>query len=110
MPSEVPLTLYEGNDETLHVTITSNIAGFTLVGKTIETFLKANRATVDGDAGVWKGSTSTGEVVIVDADEATVAVPASVVTTTKGWWRCDVIDGTGKRKTAGYGPVTIVDL
>lgn len=109
MPTEVPLTLYENNDEKLNFTITSNVVGFTLVGKTVEVYLKAARTTADNDAGVWLGTTSGGQVTIVDADEAYAEIPASAVTTTKGWYRCDVIS-SGLRKTAAYGAVTVVDL
>lgn len=109
MPTEQALTLYEGNDEKLNFTITSNVEGFTLVGTTIEVFLKVSAATPDGDAGVWKGSTVGGLVVIDDSDSCHANVPNTAVTTTKGWYRCDVISG-GLRKTAAYGTVSVVDL
>ncbi len=109
MPSEVPLTLYENNDEKMNLTITSNVVGFSLVGKSMEAFVKASAATPDNDAGVWTGDTTGGEIVIEDADNAYVMVPAAAVTTTKGWYRVDVISG-GLRKTAVYGPLTVVDL
>lgn len=109
MPTRQDLTLYENNDEKMNFTITSNVVGFTLVGKTIEVLVKASAATADNDAGVWLGSTATGEVTIVDADEAYAMVPRAAVTLTKGWYRCDIISG-GLRKTAGYGSLTVVDL
>lgn len=109
MPTEQALTLYEGNDEKLNFAITSNIEGFTLIGTSIEAFVKASAATPDNDAGVWKGTTTGGEVVIDDASNGYASVPASAVTTTKGWYRIDVISG-GLRKTAAYGRLTVVDL
>jgi hypothetical protein len=109
MPSEVPLTLYENNDEKLNLTITSNVVAFTLVGKTMEALVKASAATPDNDAGVWTGSTTGGEIVIEDEDNAYVMIPRAAVTTTKTWYRVDVITG-GLRKTAVYGTLTVVDL
>lgn len=109
MASRQDLTLNEANDEMLRVAVSSNVSGFTLVGKSLEAYVKATAGTADNDAGTWKGSTTTGEVVIVDAGNCTVAIPGSALTTTKGWWRLDVID-TGKRKTAAFGTLTIVDM
>lgn len=109
MPSEVALTLYENNDEKLNLTITSNVVGFSLVGKDIEVFVKASRTTADDDAGVWVGTVDDGDVVISDADEAYVMIPAASVTTTKAWYRVDILSA-GLRKTAVYGVLTVVDL
>lgn len=109
MASQVDLTLYEANDEKLNFTITSNIPGFSLVGKTVEVFVKPSASTADGDGAVWMGSTATGEVTVVDADEVYAEVPSAAVTLTKGWYRADVIS-SGLRKTAVYGELTIVDL
>lgn len=109
MPTEQALTLYEANDEKLNFLITANISGFTLIGTSIEAFVKASASTADNDAGVWKGTTGTGEVVIQDASNCYALVPASAVTTTKHWYRLDVIYG-GLRKTAAYGTLTVVDL
>lgn len=109
MPTQQALTLYENNDEKLNFLITSNVSGFTLLGSSIEAFVKATAATPDNDAGVWKGTTTGGEVVIDDAANCHALVPASAMTTTKGWYRLDVISG-GLRKTAAYGQLTVVDL
>lgn len=109
MPTQQALTLYENNDEKLNFVVTSNIEDFTLLGTDIEAFVKVSAATPDNDAGVWKGTSDGGEVVIEDGTTGYVMVPASAVTTTKGWYRIDVVSG-GLRKTAGYGALTIVDL
>lgn len=109
MPTLQAVTLYENNDEKLNFVVTSNVPGFTLVGTTIEVFLKVSAATADNDAGVWKGSTVGGTVVIDDGDSGYAMIPAASVTTTKGWYRVDVISG-GLRKTAAYGGVTVVDM
>lgn len=115
MATQQALTLYESNDETILVTITTNVPSpgtpLDLTGVVVEAFVKVAAATADSDPGVWTGSTATGEVVITDAaaGEVEVNVPGSAITTTKGWWRCDTV-AAGKRKTASYGPLTIVDL
>lgn len=109
------LTLNEANDETILATITTNqpSAGtpFDLTGLVVEAFVKVAAATPDTDPGVWKGTTETGEVVITDAvaGKVEINVPGSAVTSTKGWWRCDTV-AAGKRKTAVYGVLTIIDL
>lgn len=110
MPSEVPLTVYEKNDEKFNFTITSNIVGFNLSGvDEIEVYVKASAATADNDAGVWKGTVLTGDVVISDASTGYVIVPGTAVTTTKTWYRIDII-ADSLRKTAVYGVLTVVDL
>ena len=109
MPSEVALTLYENNDEKLNLTITSNVVGFSLVGKDLEAFVKASASTPDNDAGVWVGTSDDGDIVIEDEDSAYVMIPASAVTTTKTFYRVDVLSG-GLRKTAVYGTLTVVNL
>lgn len=110
MPSDVPLTLYEANDEKLNFTITSNIVGFNLSGvDEVEVYVKASAATPDNDAGVWKGSVTLGDVVIEDDDSGYVIVPNTAVTTTKTWYRIDIISA-GLRKTAVFGVLTVVDL
>jgi hypothetical protein len=115
MASNQPLALNENNDENVNVTITTNnpSAGtpLNLTGLTVEGYLKVSASTADSDAATWKGSTTTGEVTITDAvnGKVSIAIPASAIGTTKGWWRCDVIS-SGKRKTAAYGAVTVTDL
>ncbi len=110
MPSVVPLTLYEANDEKLNFTITSNVVGFTLLGADeIEVFVKASAATPDNDAGVWLGTLTDGDVVVDDEDSGYVVVPGTALTTTKTWYRIDIIVDS-IRKTAVYGELTVVDL
>lgn len=115
MASQISLTLNENNDENINVVVTTNNPSpgtpLNLTGLTVEGYLKVSPATADADASTWKGSTATAEVTVTDAvnGKASIAVPASAIATTKSWWRCDVISG-GKRKTAAYGSVTVVDL
>jgi hypothetical protein len=110
MPSDVPLTLYEKNDEKLNFTITSNVVGFNLLGvDEVEVYVKASAATADNDAGVWVGTVTDGDVVIEGSDTGYVIVPNTAVTTTKTWYRIDII-ADSLRKTAVYGVLTVVDL
>lgn len=115
MATQQALTLYEANDENVTVAVTTNdpVTGtvLDLTGATVEAFLKVAASTPDNDAGVWKGSTATGEITLTDAVNGLleIAIPGSAVTTTKGWWRCDVVVSS-RRKTAAYGQVTVVDL
>lgn len=115
MATRADLVLNEANDENVVVIVTTNQPAvgtvLDLTGATIEAFLKVSAATADGDAGVWKGSTATGQITITDPLNGAleIAIPGSAVTTTKGWWRCDVIVAA-RRKTAAFGLVTVTDL
>lgn len=115
MATNQAITLNENNDENVKVTITTNVPTdgtiLDITGKTIEAYLKPSKATADTDGAVWKGSSATSGVTITDAEngKATVSIPAASVLTTMGWWRVDVLSGV-LRKTAIYGPVTVVDL
>lgn len=115
MATRTDLTLYEANDEILVVGVITNQpnegTALDLFGASVEAFLKVSAKADDSDNGVWKGTTDTGEVLIRDAAGGIleITIPGSVVTTTKGWWRCDVVL-ENLRKTAVYGSVTVVDL
>lgn len=115
MATKVDLTLNEANDENVNVTITTNVptpgTALNLTGMTLEAYVKAAASTPDSDGGVWKGTTGLGDIIVTNAalGQATVYIPAAAITTTKGWWRVDVLAGS-YRKTAVYGVVTVVDL
>lgn len=115
MASKVDISLNENNDEAIKVVITTNVpvGGTTLdiTGMSLEAFLKPTASTADTDAAVWKGTSGGGQITITDAPngKATVSVPASAVTLTQTWWRCDVVSG-GLRKTAVYGQLSVVNL
>jgi hypothetical protein len=115
MATSAPLTLNENNDEVVRVTITTNqpSAGtpLDLTGMTLEAFVKPSAATSDIGAGVWKGTSTGGDITVTDAanGKVAIAIPAASVTTSQGWWRLDVLSGA-LRKTAAYGPLTVVDL
>lgn len=111
-----PITLFEGNAETLTVTILPPDGG-TLTGVTaLEFYLKADACDDDDAEGVVTLSTvSPPGGVTIDtqtADEivATVEIPASaLVDPYSRYWRIDALTGSARR-TAMYGPVTVVDL
>lgn len=111
----VPLSLNENNDENVTVLITTNDptpgTALNVTGMTFEVFLKPSKSTADTDGAVWKGTIASGEVTVVDAPggQISIAIPASAVTVTQGWWHLDVLSATGKRKTAIGGTVTVTD-
>lgn len=115
MASNVSISLNENNDEAIKVTITTNVpvAGTALdiTGMSLEAYLKPTASTADTDGAVWKGTSGGGQITITDAPngKATISVPASAVTLTQGWWRCDTVSG-GLRKTAVYGVLSVVNL
>jgi hypothetical protein len=112
---KVDLTLNENNDEEILAVLVTNQpapdTALNLTGKTLEAFLKVSAATSDADGSTWKGTIAGGQVTVTDAaaGEVTVAVPASAITTSMGWWRLDVLSGA-LRKTALYGVITVTDL
>ena len=115
MATSQAINLNENNDENVNVAITTNVPSvgtiLNLTGLTVEAYLKQSATTADSDGTTWKGSTVSGEVTITDAVNGlvSVAIPASVVQDTKKWYRVDVLS-SGKRKTAVYGAVTVVDM
>jgi hypothetical protein len=115
MANKVDITLNEANDEAIKVVITTNVpvAGTTLdiTGMSLEAFLKPTANSADTDPAAWKGTTGGGQITVTDAPngKATISVPASAVTLTQGWWRCDTVNG-GLRKTAVYGALTVTNL
>jgi hypothetical protein len=116
LATQFPLTLNENNDEDIAIKITTNDpednTALDLTGDSLEVFLKVSAGTSDTDPSSFKGSTGTGEITITDAvnGRATVSLPHTAVVTTMKWWRVDVIDSGGLRKTAVFGSVTVIDL
>jgi hypothetical protein len=112
-----PLELFENDDTEVNVVLTTNQpvddTPLNLTGKTVEVILKASASTPDGDAASWLATTVTDPTKVVVTDAAggglEVTFPHAKVTTSMTWWRVTVIDGSGLRKTAVYGPVTVVD-
>lgn len=113
MPSLINLTLHEGNDETITVTITP-ATGQSLAGVTgLEFVLKPSTCEDDDDDDalvLTVGSGITLDSQSADLIEATIAVPGTALTETyTRSWRLDALTGL-ERRTALYGTVTVIDL
>lgn len=115
MATKTDISLNENNDEAVKVVITTNVptagTALDLTSMTLEAYVKPTASTADTDPAVWKGTISGGAITVTDAPngKATISIPASAVTLTQGWWRCDVLSG-GLRKTAVYGALSVVNL
>lgn len=113
--SNLALTLRERNDETIFVTITQNPGGapYSLVGHNVECWIKSSAQAADTDPDSFVMSTVTGEVTITDAAAGTaqIEVPsANLPAPGIRFVRIDVLSAAGKRKTAAYGQMNIIDL
>lgn len=116
MAAQVNLTMHEGNDETVAITVTSANGGGDLSGVArLDVVLKPDGCASDDDqAALVLSSTSASEVVILtqDTDEITAEayVPASYLQSTYDRvYRVDAIGSGGERRTAVYGAVTVID-
>jgi hypothetical protein len=110
---EVDITLNEFNDMSCALTITKNGSAYNLTGLEVDMFLKTAAGVPDNDVSTVKLSTTTGEITITNAAGglATAIIPdADMDTTNIGFYRVDVIDGSGNRNTALFGKVTIIPL
>lgn len=114
MPSEVALTLYEHNDETVDLVFYEDEARtipLILDGRDVEMLVKTGKRQDDAEAETV--GTQDGSVIITDSIEGKAAalVPGSVVTTDKAFYRADAIEvANGHRKTGVYGDLTVTDL
>jgi hypothetical protein len=106
------LKMFENNDETLNLTITVAGTPYNIAASTVEMYIKPDAATADDDEAVVLLSTMDSAVTITSGvlGAATVRVPrTSVPAAGLHWYRVDIVDVLGRR-TALYGPLTIVDL
>ena len=115
-----PITLNEANDEEVICFVTTNrntdgtVANppipLNLTGVSLEAYLKIGPKTLDSDGSTWKGTSTAGDIVVMDAVAGKVAVniPGTAISTSMAWWRLDTIS-SGKRKTAMGGTVTVND-
>jgi hypothetical protein len=116
MSSMVPLTLRQSNDEIIDVVVTpvSALDDLSLVTQ-LRFVLKADQCTSDGDLSTLILTSADPTQIVITAQtaasiSATVYVPASALLLPHSrWWRLDAYVGTAKR-TALYGPVTLIDL
>lgn len=116
MPSLVPLTLRQSNDETIHVTIVPDDLSESLMPVTSLVFyLKDDVCTSDtATSTLMRTSTNPAQINITTHTAtqiiADVYIPAlSLATPYPRVWRIDAYIGTSHR-TAVYGPVTLIDL
>jgi hypothetical protein len=109
------LTLFEDNDETITLTILPGTSG-SLAGVTgLEFVLKPTDCVSDSSEDALVLTTEPDGGIVIDsqsADEitATVTLPAAALADPYDRvWRVDALTGASRR-TAIYGPVTVVDL
>lgn len=116
MPSVVPLTLRQSNDEIIDLVITASnpLDDLSLV-TSLTVIIKQDPCTSDTDLSTVTLTTADPTKVVITAQtatqiDATVYVSAAVLANPYDrWWRVDVYIGTSKR-TAMYGPITMIDL
>lgn len=116
MASLVPLTLRQSNDEIIDLVITASdpLDDLSLV-TSLSVIIKPDRCTTDTDTTAVVLSTADPTEVVITTQtsaiiEATLYVSATVLAAPYDrWWRVDAYVGTARR-TAMYGPITLVDL
>ncbi|MCW2915513.1 MAG: hypothetical protein JWN52_3581 [Actinomycetia bacterium] len=108
----LPLTLNEGNDETVALTVDAPVT-LTLSACTFELFIKATADTADSSATkltVGAGITIDTTAATARSIDLTAIVPAAALATPgKRFWRLDLLVSSA-RHTALYGPLTIRNL
>lgn len=114
MADRVALTLHEGNDETLLLTIVREVDTDDLTTITaLELFLKYD--SCDADDAVTTLELTTGSGITITSQTAaqilaTAVIPATALSGSfDRFWRVDGLVGSARR-TAMYGPVTVVNL
>lgn len=117
MATEVKLILHEENDETVLMNITSDDLADDLTDVVLlEFYLKTDSCVPDSDPlTLLLTSADANEVDILtqtmDLITAEAYIPASALLEPYDrFWRVDAITSGGLRRTAMYGPVSVVDL
>jgi hypothetical protein len=116
MATTAPITRYEGNTETMDVTVDRVDAADDLTTATaLEVVIKDRPCTADSASGVVVLSSSDPSEIAITSQVAAQIVATVVIPTTATnppydrVWRLDVMFGAARR-TAAHGPVTVVDL
>lgn len=109
------LSLAEFNDETIDLTITANGVAMNLTGYTVNVYLKTKAGVSDTDPSTLKLSSAGTNPAVVITSATTGAVQVSIpnadlASTGSTFWRCEVVDSTGKQNTVFYGAVAITQL
>lgn len=118
MADNAPITLNEGNDETVLLTITATAdpGGDDLTAVTsLEFYLKADECDSDAEAELLLTSANILELEILTqtATEMTAEahIPAAALAGPyPRFYKVDALSGTGQRRTALYGRVTVNNL
>lgn len=112
MADMVPITVTEGNDETIVTTINRvYLADDLMLITKIEFWLKDDDC--DDDAGALLLSSSDPTQAVVDSQTSAQIVmrvflpAAALVGSYPRFYRVDGLTSSGKRRTAVYGPVTV---
>lgn len=113
MATEMPITLYEGNNETLLVTIDRETVDADLLTiAVVELYLKTERCDLDSAALVLSSTVPAELVILTHTAEqitAEVYVPPLTGSYTR-WYRVDGVSASGDRRTAVFGPAYVTDL
>jgi hypothetical protein len=117
MATRQAITLHEGNDEVLDLTVTPQTAGDDLTLVTVlELYLKPDECTPDDDESVLHlTSNGAGGIVITShtAEQITAeaAIPAAALADPYDrWWHLDGLNAAGDRRTVLFGPVEVINL
>lgn len=117
MPTRLAVTLYEGNTQVIVATITPDDPADDLTTATgVVAVIKDDPCTADTAVGVVTLSSTDSAQVNITAQTVTeivaeITIPPSVtIPPYERWWRVDVLFGPTARRTATYGPVTVVDV
>jgi hypothetical protein len=117
MASNDPITLLEGNDETVAVCIVAQTPGSDLTAvAALEFILKDSQCDEDdADTNLTLHTGIPTEMVFVtqaaDRIEAEAYIPSEALAGSyPRWYRVDALTAGGDRRTAVYGKVTMVDL
>jgi len=116
MSALVPITLHQGNAETVSITITRSdpTDDLTLI-TSLRLVLKPDRCASDTASPALVLTTSNPAQMIIVSQAAAVItaeayIPGSALTDPYDrWWRVDAYIGSMYR-TVLYGPVTVIDL
>lgn len=110
------ITVGEFNDELIDVSVTSGGSAFNLTGYTLKVYLKTASGIDDADPSTVVLSSTGGSpaITVVSAPAGTIQIRIAHADLTDatniGFWRLDVIDGSGNQNTAVYGTVTVIPL
>lgn len=116
MATRTALELHQGNSEVLEITITPDDVAEDLTAVTrLACYIKASPCVADSDSTTIALTTDDPTQVLITVQTAaqivaTVTIPyTSLAEPYYRWWHIEAFVGT-TRRTAMYGPVTVVDL